>query len=454
MKRLRNKLAGILPGLALLPVLSFAQADTTKKINRYEFSIQQAIDFAKKNNVQVKNALLDVKIQEQTNREVTAAAYPQVSGSLSYIDNTQLPPVVIEGGGFFGGTPGTYLKIPSFQLKNSGSAGLELNQLLFDGQVFVGLQARRTVLEFQQKNAEITEELIKANIYKIYYQLVVSKKQVELLDANISRFEKLLHDTREIYKAGFAEQVDIDKVSVALTNLQTEKIKALNLINNGYLGLKVLMGMPVQDELVLTDTLNEDQIKAGALDVQSFSLADRKEYQYANIGVKLAEYNIRRYKLSKIPTLSLNAYYNQIRQSNSFTLAHGVSYSASAVSLRVNVPIFSGFATNAKIQRTKFELEKIRHQREALELSINNEVETAKNNYNSAISSMDYQRKNMELAEKVYNQTKKKYEMGTGSQTEINAAQTDLKAAQTNYIQALYDAIIAKVDFLKATGKL
>jgi len=397
---------------------------------------------------------LDIKIQEQTNREITAAAYPQISGSLFYIDNTQLAPVVIEGGGFFGGTPGTYQKIPSFQLKNSGNAGLELNQLLFDGQVFVALQARKAVLEFQQKSAEITEETIKANIYKIYYQLVVSKKQVELLDANIERFDKLLHDTKEIYKAGFAEQLDVDKVNVALTNLQTEKSKALSQIANGYLGLKVLMGMPIQDELVLTDTLNEAEISSVVLDAGSFSFTDRKEYQYANLGIKLNEYNIKRYKLSKIPTLSLNAHYNQTRQANSFTLAHGVSYSSSAVSLRVNVPIFSGFSTNSKIQKAKFEWEKSMNQRSALELSINNEIETAKNNFNSAVVSMDYQRKNMELAEKVYNQTKKKYEMGTGSQTEINTAQTDLKQAQTNYIQALYDAIIAKVDFLKATGKL
>jgi outer membrane protein TolC len=60
----------------------------------------------------------------------------------------------------------------------------------------------------------------------------------------------------------------------------------------------------------------------------------------------------------------------------------------------------------------------------------------------------------MELAEKVYNQTKKKFEIGTGSQTEINNANADLRVAQSSYIGALYDAIIAKIDFLKATGKL
>ena len=60
----------------------------------------------------------------------------------------------------------------------------------------------------------------------------------------------------------------------------------------------------------------------------------------------------------------------------------------------------------------------------------------------------------MALAETVYEQTKKKYESGTGSNTEITAAETDLITAQTNYISALYDAVIAKIDYLKASGKL
>ena len=82
-----------------------------------------------------------------------------------------------------------------------------------------------------------------------------------------------------------------------------------------------------------------------------------------------------------------------------------------------------------------------------------NEVETAKNNFQTAITNLDFQKQNMELAESVYNQTKKKYEAGTGDQIEIINAETDLRTAQTNYLSAMYNAIIAKVDYLKAIGK-
>ena len=107
-----------------------------------------------------------------------------------------------------------------------------------------------------------------------------------------------------------------------------------------------------------------------------------------------------------------------------------------------------------EMQEARIDLQKTNNRIDSLKLSIDSEVAMAKNNFNSAIATMDFQKKNMSLAEKVYNQTKKKYEIGTASQTDITAAQTDLKSAETNYINSLYEAIIARIDYLKATGKL
>lgn len=441
--------------LKLWPVVLFfsgaAMAQAPAAI--HQFSVQQAVKYAMKNSVQVKNALLEVQIQDQTNRDVTAAAYPQIAGSFNMVYTAKVP-VTLVPSEFFGGTPGTFEKFP-FGIRWNATGGITLNQLLFDGQVFVGLQARKTVLDFSKKNVEVTEELIKANVHKIYFQLLASKTQIELLNANIDRLEKLLRDTREIYKNGFAEKLDIDKVSVQLTNLQTEKEKANNQISNGYLGLKLLMGMPVKDSLQLTDTITYEKVRESLPPVSDFKYSDRKEYQYSELGIQLGQYNIRRYKLSRYPQLSLNAYYNENAQRNKFNFfSNSDWFPVSAISLHINVPIFNGFSTRAKIQKATLELQQSINQQEALKISIDNDVEVAKNNFTSAVATLDYQKKNMDLAEQVYDQTRKKYDAGVGSNTEITAAQTDLKTAQSNYTGALYDAIIAKVDYLKALGKL
>ncbi|HTD93686.1 MAG TPA: TolC family protein [Chitinophagaceae bacterium] len=479
MKRAKSKSVVWLTGMALLPLLGMAQrpeqkGDTVRTAHHYEFSLQQAIDFAAKNNVDVKNALLDVKLQQQVNREVTASAYPHINGSIGATYNpnvaTQVIPnfispatyqVLIDEGVKDGS--GNPVVMPDdfgfiaaqFGTKYSASAGVTLSQILFDGQVFVGLQARSTTLDWKAKNVELTQEAIRVNIHKVYYQLVVSKTQVELLDANIERLNKLAHDTKVMYDNGFTEKLDLDRLSVQATNLQSEKTRVLNEISNGYYGLKVLIGMPVRDELVLTDSLNYDQIRDGMLEATEYKYEDRRDFQYVQLGQKLNQYNVKRYKLSQIPTISLNGNYAKNAQRDKFDFfGNGQWYSVSSVGVNMSIPLFNGFSTRAKIRQAQIEVEKTDNQIEALKLSIDNEVQTAKNNFNSAISTLDYQKKNMDLAEMVYQQTKKKYEVGTGNQQEINTAQTDLKTAQTDYVNALYNAIIAKTDFLKATGKL
>lgn len=439
--------------MVLLLGLVISTITSAQNATRHEFTIQQCVDYAYKNNVQVKNALLNIQVQQQTNRDITSAALPTVSGTLSGNDYLQLP-VSLLPGEFFGSAPGTFIPV-RFGVKYNASATLQLQQLLFDGQVFIGLQARKTSMEFQAKNKEVTEEMIKTNIYKIYYQLVVSKTQIDLLDANISRLSKLEHDTKELYKNGFAEKLDLDKIAVQVANLETEKLKALNSIDLGYMGLKTLLGMPVTDSLVLVDKLTEDQISRDFTLDTAYNYTDRKDYQYLSLGKKLNEFNIKRYQLSYLPTVSLSGSYTKNAQRNKFDFfGKGDWFTTSFIGLNISIPIFDGFGKDARIKKARFELKQTENQLDNLKLTIDNEVAQSRVNFRTAIATMNFQKKNMQLAESVYNQTKKKYEVGTGSNTEITAAQTDLVTAQTNYISALYSAIIARVDYLKAIGKL
>ena len=429
---------------------SFAQTEIP---NIHQFKLDDCVTYAQKNNVQVKNALLAIDAQVQTNREIGAAAYPTINTSTSVLDYTQIP-VSLLPAQIFGGAAGTFIPV-QFGTKFNANYGANFSQLLFDGQVFIALQARSTSLEMQRKNAALTEENIKANIYKIYYQLSASKTQLNILDANIERLNKLAHDAEIMYKNGFAEKLDVDKVNVQLNNLQTEKLKANNAVAIGYMGLKMLMGMPVKDSLVLTETINEKDLTGDVLIENQFQYALRKDFQYLTTLKKLNEYNVKRYQLSNLPTVSLSGAYTKNAQRQEFDFFKGGNwFTTSFFNLNVSLPIFNGGGTMAKIKRTKIELEQVTNQMAAMKNNIDNEITQAKLNYISSVATVQFQKKNMQLAETVYAQTKKKFETGTGSNTEISASQADLVSAQNNYMNALYSALIAKVDFLKATGKL
>ena len=436
--------------VCILIAASTAMAQTGVK---HAFTVKECIDYAHKNNVQVKNALLNVKIQQEVNRDVTSAALTSLSGVISGNDYLKIPTSLLPGE-IFGQPAGTYIPV-QFGTKFNANAGLQLQQILFDGQVFVGLQARNTAMAFSNKNVEVTEEMIKTNVYKVYYQLVASKTQISIIDANLDRLNKLQSDTKVMYQNGFVEKLDIDKISVQISNLETEKLKALNSIDIGYQALKTLIGMPTKDELVLTEELTEDKIKKDFLYDTAFIYSNRKDFQYLDLAKQLNELNIKRYKMSYLPSVALSGSYTKNAQRNEFNFfGKGDWFTTSFVGLNINVPIFSGFSKAAKVTKSKFELQQTENQIENLKLTIDNEIESAKLNFNAATITLDYQKKNMVLAENVFNQTQKKFELGTGSNTEITAAQTDLRTAQANYITALYSAIIAKVDYYKAIGKL
>lgn len=448
MQRIKKMTKITLPLLLLLATgAAFGQE---KKTN--QFSVQQAVDYAMQHSVQVRNALTDIKIQKQTNREITSAAFPQVGASFTLNDYLQIPVSLIPAE-FTGGPAGTFIPI-QFGTKYNATGGIDVSQLLFDGQVFIGLQARNTAMQFAERQADVTKEMIKVNVHKIYYQLVVGKKQLGSIEANIERFEKLLNDTREIFKNGFAEKLDVDKVNVQLNNLITEKTKIENQLNIGNAGLKFLLNMPQTETLVLTDTLSDDKLKENILDT-SFNYANRKEYQLLELGRKLNQYNVKRYKLSQLPTIAAFGSYSKNAQRTKFDFfGDGRWFSTSIIGLKISVPIFEGFAKRSRITKAKLELEKTNNNIEQLKNSIDNEIFQANTNMTSAILTVDNQKKNMLLAEQVYNTTKLKYEQGLGSNQEIYTAQTELKVSQNNYYGALYDAIIAKIDYLKATGKL
>lgn len=459
----------LLTGIAaIMHIFLYAQ---NAKENR--FTVNQAVDYAMKNAIQVRNALLDLKIQKEVNREITSNALPKLSGSASfnYLPNiaVQVFPNFIaaatygvlqfegvkDGNGNPIVTPGDFgLVQAQFGTNYNANAGFDFSQLLFDGQVFIGLRARDASLKFYQNQLDVTKEMIKVNVQKIYYQLVVGRQQLTSIDANVIRFEKLLSDTKEIYKNGFVENLDVDKINVQLSNLQTEKIKIENQLEAGNAALKFLMNMPQTEKLVLTDSITIDMIKDGVLD-NSYNYADRKEYQLLETAKKLGEFNIKRYKLSNLPTIAAygNLYRNTQRNDFSFII-NEPWFKSSVIGARLSLPIFEGFAKTARTNKARLELEKTKINIEQLKTSIDNDVTQAKLKMTSSLLTIDNQKKNMELAEKVYNTTKLKFEQGLGSNQEIYNAQTELKVAQNNYYSAMYDAIIAKIDFLKATGKL
>lgn len=449
---------------------------TAKAQQRYDISVKDAADIAFKNITDLKNARLDYKIAEARNKEITAAALPQINGSLQGNHYISLPLIqfpdatelsiydVLKREGVKDGSGNPISADGNFNVRNFSffspwnvGMGATVQQLLFEPQVFVGLLARKALLESSSLQIKVVEDRIREGVHKNYYAVLIAEKQLWYVQESLKRLEKLAHDMEVMYKNGFVERLDIDKTTVSLNNTKAVENQLKNGIAIGYAALKMTLGLSQADTLILKETLIPTQIKEGLLE-QSFSYEDRNEVKLLNKAKELQGYDIKRYKLSYFPTLAAFYSFQETGQRSSAARTAGSKswfwYNTNQVGLSVNIPIFDGLSKKFKIQQAKFTLQKVENTLDQAKKGIDLEITVAKNTLTNAILNMDVQEDNMKLAEKVYNSEKKKYEIGTGSSFSILKADTDLQQAQSNYFRSLYDAIIARVSYLKALGKL
>lgn len=437
--------------LFLFLMVSSVRGQQTDSIP-YLLSLQEAIDYAQAHQTSVLNGRIDEEIAKNTVKQTIGIGLPEIKGTGNFQDFIKLPTSLLPGEIF--GQPGTQIPV-QFGVKYQSTFGLDLNQKIFDGSYLVGLQASKTYRELSTKSLRRTRIETAVAVSKAYYSVLVSKEQVQLLDANIARLKKSLNDTEALFKNGFVEKIDVDRLRVLDNNLETERQNVLRLLDLNTNLLKFQMGMPIESPLKLKDTIESlHSLEGNALVADSTFYKSRIEYSLLQTQKRVNELDLKRYKSLLLPTLSAFANSSQSYQSNSFPLLFDTSFPTTVIGLRLEVPIIAGGQKLYQIRNAKLQVQKSQNDLVNLKNGINLEIAQAKTAYQNGLSSLDNQKRNMELATEVLRVSKIKYEQGVGSSLEVTTAETSLKEAQNNYITALYDLLINKINLDKATGKI
>lgn len=436
--------------LLALSVMVFQSKAQEAKSN--SFSLQQSIDYAYKNSPNYLNAQSDVLMAKYKRKEVLGMAMPQVGVSVDMKNFLEIPTSLIPGE-VFGAPPGTFIPVKfgtTFQATGTAQASL----LVFSADYLIGLKATKEYISLMNINVARSKTETVTQVSKAYYGVLVNKERIKLLDANITKLEKLLNDTRAFNKQGFVEQIDVDRLEVAFNNLTTEKQKIERLISLSENVLKFQMGYVGKDNLVLTDSLlvtDNSEFDASKIDITK-----RTEYQLLEGQQRLNTINIKRLKFGYLP--SLVAYgslgYSGMRNDLKFFTKQHDWFPTALIGATLSLNLFDGFQRHYKIQQAKLEFKKGENNLKNLQLAIELESASSSINFNNAVSSLQIQKRNLDLAQNVYNVSQKKYEQGVGSNIEVINAQQSLKESQANYFNAVYDMLVYKIDYLKATGTL
>ncbi len=420
------------------------------------YTLREAVDYTIKNHISIKNAQIDILNAEARVSELKGIGLPQVSGNVNYTNNLIIQKVFIPAKTFDPTAKEGDVIAAEFGVANSGQAGLNLSQILFDGSYLLGLKAADVYKELSKKTLTQTKQQAAENVTKAYYSILVNDERIKLLKLNIGRLDSLLKDTRALNVQGFAEKIDVQRLEVQMSNLKTETKNVERLQDLSYQLLKFQMGKKVSDVIKLTDKLEDIKLGEVLPETQGeFKYANRIEYSILETQKHLAELDLKNQKVAYLPRVLLNGGYNYSAGRPKFSdLVSKPWFNAATLGFSIQIPIFDGFQKKFKIVQSQNTLQKVKNGFELLENSIDLQISQGQITLKNAFETLKEQKANMELAKEVVRVSKIKYQQGVGSNLEVVNAEIAYKEAQTNYFTTFYNALVAKVDLDKALGRL
>lgn len=417
-------------------------------------TLKQAIEYALQNKAEAQNAKLDVRNADYQIMEAKAGALPKINGVANLTYNPILQSTALDVGAFSGG-PSNIQLITMGQKWNAG-AGVQLSQALFNQQVFVGLKAAKSTKEFYQLNAELTEEQIIERVSNAYFQVFTIQQKKETLESSYASTEKARNIIKSLFDNGLAKKIDLDRTNVNLTNINTILKQQQNAINQAENALKFYMGMPIENKIELVKA--DMDITPHLLD-ETVGTDSRSEIKILNKQRELLQYNKKAVEAAYYPIVNLNANYSWQGLGNKFPLTNGEKNGVywadySAITLGVNIPIFNGFATKARVEMAQIELDKLDVSIKDTKLSLDLSYQNAKSQIENSLLALENQKANVSLAETVTSNTKHNYQYGLATLTELLEAENALVEAKNNYSNAILEYKIAEIQYYKAKGEL
>lgn len=412
-------------------------------------SLSECVSYALENHPNIKVAQLQVNDAEWRVKENTATALPQISGGLSYQYFIQRPGIPASALGF-----GTGDQKVVFSAVHSLSPSITINQLFFSNSYRIATKAAEYYRDYVNDQLAVAKQTVRNQVVDAYLPALLISENVAIFDKNIGNLEKLFSDTKAINKAGFAEQLDVDRLDLSLSTLRSERgnlVRQQEIVVNA---LKFVMGMPVKNPVALSDNLDKLLAEYASADVASEpNLMNRPEYVQLLKGRELATLQVDLNRKPWMPTVAGFVQYQPGWQGGFGNQTAWFFVPSAVAGLSINVPIWDGGGAKARRERAVIQVQTIDAQKQLLENAIALEVENARKQYANAAERVTSQQKNLALAQRIYDTTQTKYKAGIGSSFEVTQAESGLYTAQQSLMQAQYDVLTARAAIRKALGQ-
>jgi outer membrane protein TolC len=425
----------------LLPAVVLAQPVTDTVV-----TLKQCVDYALHNQPAVRQASIDELINEKNIRIGLADWLPQITSTDLYQH-------------YFQGTSEAAAADPAAiatgqNLSEYSALGLQLNQVLYNNDVLQAAKAAKYSRQYYKENTFSSQVNVVSDVSKAFFDVLLSQKELDILNEDIVRLKRSLKDAYDRYQAGVVDKTDYKQATISLNNSLASRKQTEESVKSKLAYLKQIMGISKDHNLTLSYDSTRYEQETAIDTLQSLDVNNRIEYRLLQTQKNLDNINVNYYRWGFLPSLSLQGSYNLFYLSNRFSTLYNSSIPNSYAGLTLNIPIFTG---TKRLQN----LSKARLQVNRLDLDIDNSANTINTEYVQALSSYksnytDYKllNENVGLAKDVFKVVSLQYREGIKTYLDVIVAQSDLRTAELNYYNALFQLLSSKIDLEKALGIL
>jgi len=419
-------------------------------------SLQDAINYALKNNRNAKNAQRSVEAANELKWETIASGLPQIGVSLDYNYwlKQQISLIPSE---FFGGNPGEFSEI-IFGTKQTMSVTANLSQKIFDGSYLVGLQSAKVFLEISKNAQKKTVLDIRKSVINAYGNVLLAEESEKILEKNLQVLEINFNETSKIYENGLIEEESVEQLQITLSGVKNNLLNARRLKDLAYKMLNLTLGIDVDSAVNLSDNLKflaDENIVISLLNADE-DIEQTIDYKIAKNDTDSKELLVKLEKSKSLPTL--NAFINggYLGNNNSFDFLNTSQkwFGLSLIGVTMSIPIFSSGMRIAATKRAKINLEQSRDNLIETEQIIKLEILKAKSAYKFAIEEYNNNQKNLRLAERIEKKNQIKFFEGISSSFDLRQAQAQLYKSQQELLQSMLEVINKKADLETALNQI
>ncbi len=415
--------------------------------------LQDVIDYGVEHSYVLKKQQLEEESAAWQRRGITGSGLPQINATGAFDYNAKRMVQILPGD--LVGEPGTLVPV-TFGTKYNTSLNVQVDQMVFRMSYVVALQAARSGEEYYSRLTALTEEQVIYDLALNYYAIQQLRVSLDNIAANEQRLDRLLEILRSQVENDVTRRVDYDRVVVSRTALRSEREQIETQITQRTNYLKVAMGMPMGETLVLETTNPETVIPQLPASNPASALERRADLRLLETQATLNQLDLKNIRAGYVPSLSAFATTNYAAQRNEFNFFDGDQpwFNAVVFGLRLNVPIFDGLQRRAEAQRAQIrirqtDLDRLRASDQAL-----SQYDSAHEQLRNSISLIEVQRENLALAERVYDQSNQLFLEGVGTLTDLLDAEVALREARSAYLNQLIRAKTAEIELLYANGTI